>query len=162
MARKSETKASKSTMTGKGAHETRSTPWTVKTPSYQSEFIAFRDEDAGPPALVVQVSKSEFRYHLRCLEDVPAMLKAQGDWMPLGNADEQKPAAAGTLEAWGRAPLNPVGGWYGVKRAYVGALLIMCRQCWRRSALSRSSITRKTIASGGNEILCQPISCSSP
>ena len=63
MARKSETKASKSPMTGKGALGTRSAPWTLKTPSLQSEFIAFRDEDADPPALVVQVGKTELRYH---------------------------------------------------------------------------------------------------
>jgi len=48
------------------------------------------------------------------------MLKAHGDWMPLGSADEQKPAAAGTVEAWGRATDNPVGGWYGLKKGLRG------------------------------------------
>ena len=48
------------------------------------------------------------------------MLKAHGDWMPLGNADEQKPAAEGTVEAWGRAENNPVGGWYGQKKGLRG------------------------------------------
>ena len=38
------------------------------------------------------------------------MLKANGDWMPLGNADEQKPAKEGTVEAWARSAENPVGG----------------------------------------------------
>ena len=42
------------------------------------------------------------------------------DWMPLGNADEQKPAAEGTVEAWGRSPDNPVGGWYGLKKGLRG------------------------------------------
>jgi hypothetical protein len=56
------------------------------------------------------------RYHLRCLDDLAGMLKAHGARMPLGSADEQKPALAGTVEAWGRASDNPVGGWYGLKK----------------------------------------------
>ena len=77
-------------MAGSG---TRADPWTLQTPSLQSEFTAFRDEAAAPPALIVQVGKTELRYHLRCLDDLHAMLKAHGDWMPLGSADEQKPDA---------------------------------------------------------------------
>jgi hypothetical protein len=102
------------------ASGTREQPWTLKTPSLQSEFVAFRDEAANPPALVVRVGKTELRYHLRCLDDLAAMLKAHGDWMPLGSADEQKPAAPGTVEAWGRAGGNPVGGWYGLKKGLRG------------------------------------------
>ena len=48
------------------------------------------------------------------------MLVAAGDWVPLGNADEQKPAKAGTVEAWARADDNPVGGWYGLKKGLRG------------------------------------------
>jgi hypothetical protein len=48
------------------------------------------------------------------------MLQAHGDWMELGSADEQKPAKEGTVEAWGRSPLNPVGGWYGLKKGFRG------------------------------------------
>jgi hypothetical protein len=99
---------------------TRERPWVLTTPSGQSEFQAFRDETLDPPALVVQVGKTELRYHLRCLTDLHAMLKAQGDWMPLGSADEQKPAAEGTVEAWARSPDNPVGGWYGLKKGLRG------------------------------------------
>jgi len=102
------------------ASGTREQPWTLKTPSLQSEFVAFRDEAANPPALVVRVGTTELRYHLRCLDDLAAMLKARGDWVPLGSADEQKPAAPGTVEAWGRAPDNPVGGWYGLKKGLRG------------------------------------------
>ena len=47
------------------------------------------------------------RYQLRCLDDLEAMLKEHGDWMPLGSADEQKPAAEGTVEAWARSPQKP-------------------------------------------------------
>jgi hypothetical protein len=48
------------------------------------------------------------------------MLKARADWMPLGSADEQKPAGAGTVEEWGRSSKNPVGGWYGLKKGLRG------------------------------------------
>ena len=83
---------------------TRESPWILKTPSGGSEYQMYRDEAADPPALVCQVGKTQLRYHLRCIEDLHAMLKAHGDWMPLGSADEQKPAAEGTVEAWARSP----------------------------------------------------------
>jgi len=104
---------------GKGSG-TRQSPWMLKTPPGTSEFEAYRDETAAPPALVVQVGKTEVRYHLRGLDDLHAMLKQHGDWMPLGSADEQKPAAEGTVEAWARSPKNPVGGWYGLKKGLRG------------------------------------------
>ena len=104
-------------MAGQG---TRQDPWVLKTPSGGSEFQAYRDETLDPPALVVQVGTTQLRYHLRCLEDLRAMLEARGDWVPLGSADEQKPAAEGTIEAWGRSPDNPVGGWYGLRKGYRG------------------------------------------
>ncbi len=92
----------------------------LRTPPGKSEYTAFRDESLDPPALVAQVGKTEVRYHLRCLDDLHAMLVAHGDWMPLGSADEQKPAAEGTVEAWARSPENPVGGWYGLKKGLRG------------------------------------------
>ena len=98
----------------------RENPWTLKTPSGTSEYTMFRDETADPPTLVCKVGTTELRYHLRCIEDLHAMLKAHGDWMPLGSADEQKPATAGTVEAWGRSPANPVAGWYGLRKGYRG------------------------------------------
>jgi hypothetical protein len=99
---------------------TRERPWVLTTPSGGSEYTAFRDESLDPPALVVQAGKSELRYHLRCLDDLHAMLREHGDWMPLGSTDEQKPAAEGTVEAWARSPENPVGGWYGLKKGMRG------------------------------------------
>ena len=98
----------------------RDNPWTLKTPPGSSEFQAYRDETLDPPALVVTVGKTVLHYQLRCLDDLHAMLKKHGDWMPLGSADEQKPAAEGTVEAWGRSPKNPVGGWYGLKKGLRG------------------------------------------
>jgi hypothetical protein len=95
-------------------------PWTLKTPSGTAEFVAWRDPSASPRALVVQVGKTQLRYHLRCIEDLHAHLKAQGDWVLCGSADEQKPAADGTVEGWGRSEANPVGGWYGLKKGLRG------------------------------------------
>ena len=95
-------------------------PWQLTTPPGTSSFQAYRDPDADPAALVVQVGKTQLRYHLSCIEDLHRMLVAHGDWMPLGNADEQKPAAEGTVEAWGRSDTNPIGGWYGIKKGLRG------------------------------------------
>ena len=92
----------------------------LKTPPGTSEYQMYRDESADPPALVCQVGSTKLMYQLRCIEDLHAMLKEHGDWMPLGAADEQKPAAEGTVEAWGRSPDNPVGGWYGLRKGYRG------------------------------------------
>jgi hypothetical protein len=95
-------------------------PWTLKTPPGSSEYQAWRDESLDPPALVVQVGKTQLRYHLRAIDDLHAMLEAHGDWVPLGSADEQKAAAEGSVEAWARSESNPVGGWYGLRKGYRG------------------------------------------
>ena len=95
-------------------------PWLLKTPPQTSEFQAWRDETADPPALIVQVGKTRLSYQLRALEDAAAMLAEHGDWMPLGNADEGKPVRDGTLEAWARWDGNPVGGYYGLRKGYRG------------------------------------------
>lgn len=95
-------------------------PWVLTTPPGKAEFTAWRDEGADPPALVVQVGTTQLRYHLRAIDDLHRMLQAEGGWMPLGGADEQKPAPGGTVEAWARADDNPVGGWYGLKKGFRG------------------------------------------
>jgi hypothetical protein len=99
---------------------TKAKPWQLKTPPGTSAFEAYREPDADPPALVIQVGKTQLRYHARCIDDLHAMLIAHGDWMPLGSADEQKPAAEGTVEGWARAKTNPVKGWYGLKKGLRG------------------------------------------
>jgi len=82
-------------------------PWILTTPPGSSEFEAYRDPGADPPALVVQVGTTQLRYHLSCIDDLHAMLKEYGDWMSLGNADEQKEAKPDTVQAWGRSADNP-------------------------------------------------------
>ena len=99
---------------------TREDPWILTTPPGSSQYQAYRDAGADPPALVVQVGKTQLRYHLQCIEDLRQMLRGHADWMPLGNADEQKAAAEGTVEAWARSADNPVGGWYGLKKGLRG------------------------------------------
>ena len=92
----------------------------LTTPPGTSRYTLHREEAADPPALVCQVGSTQLRYHLRCIEDLHAWLRERGDWVPLGAADEQKPAAEGSVEAWGRSPENPVGGWYGLRKGYRG------------------------------------------
>lgn len=106
-------------MTAQGSG-TREDPWQLATPPGTSSYQMWRDEAADPPTLVCQVGSTQLKYDLRCIDDLAAMLKAHGDWMPLGAADEQKTAADGTVEAWGRAEDNPVGGWYGLRKGYRG------------------------------------------
>jgi hypothetical protein len=95
---------------------TKDDPWVLTTPSGGSGFTVHRDEAVAPPAFVVQVGKTELRYHLRCIDDLYAMLVKRGDWVPLGNADEQKPAPEGSVEAWGRFAdyVPPVLEWLGL------------------------------------------------
>jgi hypothetical protein len=103
-----------------GGDGTAAKPWILTTPSGGGEYTAYRDEASDPPTLVVHVGKTQLRYQLRCLDDLHTMLVGAGDWVSLGSADEQKPAADGTVEAWARASDNPVGGWYGLKKGLRG------------------------------------------
>ena len=95
-------------------------PWTLKTPSLSSDYQAWRDAAATPPALVVQVGSTRLSYHLSAIDDLAALLKARGDWVLLGNADEGKPVQDGSVEAWARDASNPKGGYYGLRKGYRG------------------------------------------
>ena len=99
---------------------TQENPWQLSTPSGRSEYSLYKDESKEPPVLVCQVGKTTLFYDLRCIDDLHAMLKEHGDWMELGNADEQKPAKEGSVEAWARSEDNPIGGWYGLKKGLRG------------------------------------------
>lgn len=103
--------------TGSG---TKADPWVLKTPSGTSEYSMYGDDTASPPVIVCQVGSTQLKYDARAIEDLHAALKKHGDWMDLGAADEQRDAKPGTVEAWGRDPSNPVGGWYGVRKGYRG------------------------------------------
>ncbi|MDQ6716108.1 MAG: hypothetical protein M3Z83_08365 [Actinomycetota bacterium] len=103
--------------TGSG---TKSDPWQLTTAPGSSAYTMYRDEEADPPQLVCQVGSTTLRYDARAVDDLHAWLQAQGDWVPLGAADELKPAPEGSVEAFGRAEDNPVGGWYGLRKGYRG------------------------------------------
>lgn len=100
-------------MAGSG---TESDPWVLRTPPGSSEYTMYRDGDQ----IVCTVGSTRLTYQARAIDDLHRWLREQGDWVPLGAADEQKPAADGTVEAWGRSESNPVGGWYGTRKGYRG------------------------------------------
>ena len=106
-----------STAIGSG---TKDDPWVLKTAPGVSEYQMYRDASADPPELVCQVGGTQLRYLLSSIDDLHATLRTCDDWVPLGGADEQKPALGGTVEAWGRSPSNPAGGWYGLKKGFRG------------------------------------------
>ena len=95
---------------------TKDDPWQLTTAPGSSNYTMHRDGDE----LVCQVGSTTLKYQARAIEDLATWLGEQGDWVPLGAADENKPAAAGTVEAWGRDEANPVGGWYGLRKGYRG------------------------------------------
>jgi len=99
---------------------TKDQPLQLKTPPLSSSYTMYADVKGGKEVLVCTVGKTVLLYDYRCIDDLYAMLKKHGDWMELGSADEQKPAKGGTVEAWGRAAGNPVGGWYGLKKGLRG------------------------------------------
>jgi hypothetical protein len=53
---------------------TKDSPWVLETPPGTAQYEAYRDEVADPPALIVQVGKTQLRYHLRCIEDLHASM----------------------------------------------------------------------------------------
>ena len=104
-------------MSGAG---TKDDPWRLKTQPLTSEYEMHLDERDGRQVLVCTVGKTTLLYDAGAIDDLHAVLKERGDWVELGSADEQKPAKEGTVEAWGRSPDNPVGGWYGLKKGLRG------------------------------------------
>ena len=79
-----------------------------------------RDDTVDPPLLVCQVGTTRLTYLARAVEDLHGWLRDRGDWIPLGAADEGKQPPQGSVEACGRAPDNPVAGWYGQRKGYRG------------------------------------------
>jgi hypothetical protein len=111
---------------------TKANPWLLKTAPGTAEYTMHVDDKDVVKVLVCTVGKSVLLYDARCIDDLHAMLKAAGDWVELGGADEQKPAKEGTVEAWGRSPSNPVGGRYGLKKGLRGRFGVYIPHSWRR------------------------------
>src|SRR3954469_12347285 len=80
---------------------TKADPWVLKTAPGTSEYTMYRDDAADPPQIVCMVGSTKLTYDARAIDELHAMLKAAGGWVPLGGADEQKPAPDGSVEAWG-------------------------------------------------------------
>ena len=99
---------------------TKDDPWQLSTPPGTAQFTMHRAELDGVATLVCTVGKTVLHYDARILDDLAAYLKKVGDWVDLGSADEQKEPKEGTVEAWGRASTNPIGGWYGLKKGLRG------------------------------------------
>jgi hypothetical protein len=104
-------------MDGSGTPEE---PWQLTTAPGTSSYTMYADNAADPPLLVCQVGSTKLTYLLRAIDDLTEWLREQGDWVPLGAADEKKPAPPGSVEEWGRSGDNPVGGWYGQRKGYRG------------------------------------------
>ena len=123
---------------------TKDDPWVLQTPPGTSEYRMWRDEANDPPAIICQVGGTQLKYDVRAIDDLHAMLKAAGDWVPLGGADEQKAAADGTVESWGRSDDNPLGGWYGLKKGLRGRFGVYMPPLLERSASPKSPTIRRT------------------
>jgi uncharacterized protein DUF6855 len=134
--------------TGSG---TREDPWVLSTPPGKAQYTAYEDPTADPPALVVVVGSTELRYHLRCIADLHEMLRAHGDWMALGNADEQKPAADGTVEAWGGRRITRSAAGTASRRGSAAGSAITSHPFSSGSSWPRSSTTRATTECGRSD-----------
>jgi hypothetical protein len=103
-----------------GGSGTPEDPWALVTAPGSSTYTMHCDDSVDPPLLVCQVGATTLRYLASAVDDLHAWLVEEGDWVPLGAADEKKPAPEGSVEAWGRSADNPVGGWYGQRNGYRG------------------------------------------
>jgi hypothetical protein len=99
---------------------TKDDPWVLKTPPGTSEYTMYRDDASDPPTIVCQVGRHEAAVRRSGDRRAPRVAQGAGDWVPLGGADEQKPAPGGLGRSVGRSKSNPRGGWYGLKKGLRG------------------------------------------
>ncbi|MEI7697249.1 MAG: DUF6855 family protein [Actinomycetes bacterium] len=99
---------------------TKKNPWKLTTPPGSSAYEMYRDKETDPNELVCQVGSTKLIYLWRAVDDLNKWLIKHDDWVLLGATDESKAPAPGTVEAFGRAKDNPVGGWYGLRKGYRG------------------------------------------
>jgi hypothetical protein len=126
-----------------GGFGTKDNPWALTTPPGTSSYTMYRDDTSDPPALVCLVGSTTLRYRLQSIEDLHSWLLGRGDWVALGAADENKPAPEGSVEAWGRSPDNPVGGWYGLRKGYRGRFGMYLPPLLERLGLAEVSHDRR-------------------
>lgn len=99
---------------------TKENPLNLKTAPGTSDYTMHVDTKNGLDILVCTVGKTILHYDLRGIDDLVAMLKEHGDWIPLGSKDEKQEPEEGTVEHWARSSNNPIGGWYGLKKNFRG------------------------------------------
>ena len=99
---------------------TKENPWNLQTPPLSSNYLMYYDLKDGKEIIVCVVGKTILHYDWRIINDLHEMLKKEGDWVLLGSKDEKVETKEGTIEHWGRAKDNPIGGWYGLKKGLRG------------------------------------------
>lgn len=99
---------------------TKENPLLLKTPPLSSEYTMHVDIKNDKEVLVCTVGKTILYYDISIIEDLYQMLLEHGDWMLLGSKDEKVEAKPATVEFWGRAADNPIGGWYGLRKGFRG------------------------------------------
>ena len=86
----------------------------------QSTYTMHRDDAADPPVLVCQVGTTTLKYHATGRRG-PARLAARAGRLGRPRRRRREEGRqGGTVEAFGRAEDNPVGGWYGLRNGYRG------------------------------------------
>ena len=55
----------------------------LTTPPGTSEYSMYRDDTSDPPTIACQVGGTKLLYDARAIDELHAMLKGHGDWMPL-------------------------------------------------------------------------------
>ena len=74
-------------------------PWLRKSPPGSSAYTLHVHQRDAKPVLVCTVRPTVFFFDAHCVKDLHALLTAEGDWVELDGAEEQKHArvsAAGT------------------------------------------------------------------
>jgi len=119
----------------------RDDPWKLaKPPTAAREYThvyrdeatpnqAQRDLPGGQPPPCATI------WRRRRIADLTALLKAHGDWLPRGAANEQKPAGRSTVEGLGTPDSKPGRGWVRLKMRLCAADFGMyLRRCGDTSA----------------------------
>lgn len=107
---------------------TESDPWVLRTAPGTSEYTMWRDGDG----LVCMVGSTRLTYQGERHRGPARLVGPAGRLARLRAADDQKPAAEGTVEAWGRSESHPVGGRHGARKGYQGWFGMYCRRCLDR------------------------------
>lgn len=93
-------------------------PWDLKTPPESSAFQMWIDNKNEEEVIVCQVGSTKLYYKLQAIDDLHKMLMKHGDWMLMGSKDDKAESKEGTVEHWARSNKNPIGAWYGIRKAY--------------------------------------------